>query len=177
MAKTMTKPQTLKKSFVPGSSRGAVSLRSLALQMALEAERQAAIGARIKQRKIELHTTEQDIADRVDVDKRTVQNWIAGKGIGSKNWSKLAAVLEVTDDWLLNGDPPEDESQLDRIESMLGEILRLVRGEALPELAQHFEAALGEPEAPGQARDGTDSESGATSAPRKARSPRTRHSA
>lgn len=133
----MTKRKDALQKFVPGSSRGPRNARTLLLQMAMEAERQKEIGARIKE--LRGRIPQPVIAEKVGVTLRAYQAWEAGGGIAWDNYGKLADAFGVDEDYLLYGEreEPGDVSQLDRIEAKLDTIMRALElstdepGEAL----------------------------------------------
>lgn len=119
----MPKSSAVVQSFVPGSSRGPRSGRTLALQMARlakeEAEKQRVIGERVAEARDAKRLTQPVVADRVGVTLRTVQNWEAGDTrISWAHLPKLAEVLDVTEDWILTGN--EDEPAADVVELPTG---------------------------------------------------------
>lgn len=145
MTNSITKPHGAKKSFVPGTSRGPRSARTLLLQMAMEEERQKEIGARIKELREGRRLTQPVVADRVGVTLRAYQAWEAGGGIAWQNLGRLAEVLGVDEDHVLYG-PPEERvvaggSQLDRIEAKLDELLSRLPASAGPAEVLEAEAA------------------------------------
>ena len=64
----------------------------------------------IKSRRKELNLTQEQLAEKVGVDRVSVSGWEKGKGISPKNLKKLAEVLNVTERSLLFG---EDDSKID----------------------------------------------------------------
>lgn len=110
--------------------------------MALDIERRKEIGARLKE--LRGPVPQPVVADRVGVTLRAYQAWEAGdSGIAYDNVVKLAKAFKVTEDYILNGPPPEtvDESQLDRIERRqedldrkLDEVLSLLRSTRFSQL-------------------------------------------
>lgn len=119
----MTKSSIAHRKYVPGSSRLPRSARTLALHMAMELERQQEVGARIKE--LRGPKPQPLIADEVGVTLRAYQEWEAGGGIAWANLQKLAAVFNVSENYLLYGaaETRGPQTQLDRIESKLNELL------------------------------------------------------
>lgn len=113
-----------RQTFVPGTSQFPRNPRTLALQMAMERKRQLEVADRI--RSLRGPKPQPVIADEVGVRLRTYQHWEAGDGIAWENLQKLASVFGVTENYLLYGHeaPVGPESQLDRIEAGVEEILR-----------------------------------------------------
>lgn len=146
------KSQIAQKGFVPGTSRGPRSARTLLLQMAADLERQREIGQRIKALREELGLTQPVLADKVGVTLRAAQAWEAGGGIGYENRKRLAEELGVSEEFLLFGEPGRQgpSTQLDRIEAKLDAVLVLLReeqdvaaNEAADAIGEHFEAGAG----------------------------------
>lgn len=128
----MTTSSVTTKSFAPGTSRGRRDTRTLQAQFddwlaqvaddndTARAERLTALFERSG------FNRQKDLAEAVDVETRTVQRWLAGEGIAKRHWDDLARVLDTSVGYLIFGetDPARiDESQLDRIEAKLDEIL------------------------------------------------------
>lgn len=115
--------------------------------MAMEAAQRAEIGQRIKELRGPLPQPE--LARKLNVSLRAVQKWEAGESAPQwENLVRLSEVFGVTQDYLLYGerDTVENESQLDRIESLLeglvSRVAALELGAALaPEAAQRIEPA------------------------------------
>ena len=89
--------------------------------MAMEAERQAQIAARI--RELRGPRPQRVIADLVGVTLRAYQAWEAGGGINWDNVRALADAFGVSEERLLYGRDEPDPSQLDRIESLVTQLL------------------------------------------------------
>jgi transcriptional regulator with XRE-family HTH domain len=131
------------KDFVPGTSRGARSLPTLALRMATVAERQREVGARL--RELRGARPQPLLADAIGVTLRAYQAWEAGEsGIAWRNLHALAEYHDVSENFLLYGDekPEGAGSQLDRIEAKLDKILGRLGPTDAPPLTEMWEEAL-----------------------------------
>jgi hypothetical protein len=128
----MTTSSVAPKRFQPGTSRGPRRVRTLAVQMAMEMERQLEVAARIKE--LRGVVPQPKMADQVGVTLRAYQRWEAGDGIRWDNLERLAELHGVSTNWLLYGDerPEGSRSQLDRMEAMLEEVLALLQDAAPP---------------------------------------------
>jgi transcriptional regulator with XRE-family HTH domain len=127
--------------------------RTLRAFMALQ---QREIGERIAElRKSRGNPPQEVVAQQLGVSYRAYQAWEAGDAKPSyRNLSKLAAFYGVSEEYiLLGGEMPERQvPQLNRIETMLAELLHLVRVQAgegaaadsVSRLAAAFAADLGE---------------------------------
>lgn len=147
----MTKSTLAQQGFMPGTSQRARSARTLALQMAMEEERQREVGARIKE--LRGPRPQPLVADAVHVTLRAYQAWEAGGGIAWENLQALAKFFEVSENYLLYGAevPRGPETQLDRIEIKLDEVLsRLPATDLAADLEQELDAALAQDAAPSQ---------------------------
>lgn len=122
----MTVSRATASHFVPGSSRGPRNVRTLALQMAMEKERQLEVAERI--RALRGPKPQPVVADEVGVGLRAYQHWEAGGGISWENLQRLAQVFGVSEDFLLygSGEAKGPETQLDRMERQLGRIVDLL---------------------------------------------------
>jgi len=89
--------------------------------MALQAERQAEVAARI--RELRGPKSQAAIAAEIGVTVRAYQRWEAGGGINWENIRPLADALGVSEERLLYGRDEPDPSQLDRIESLVMQLL------------------------------------------------------
>ena len=71
----------------------------------LDSEQRKQIGARIKQRRLELDLPMQYVADQMGVNKSTVQRYESGTIDNTKKMvlEGLSRVLDVTPEWLLSG--------------------------------------------------------------------------
>jgi transcriptional regulator with XRE-family HTH domain len=117
--------------------------------MAMEEERQREVGARIKE--LRGPRPQPLVADKVGVTLRAYQAWEAGGGIAWENLQRLAEFFAVSENFLLYGaeTPEGPQTQLDRIERQLAEVLRRLPEESVIE-------GLGEGRAdaePGDAQD------------------------
>lgn len=74
----------------------------------MDAHLQAQICARIKQARIEAGYTQEEMADLLAMTMRGYQNY-ESKRVPFRLLDKIAAVTNVTQMWLLRGDPPEAE--------------------------------------------------------------------
>lgn len=119
----MTNVKGTEARFVGGTSRGPRNAHTFALQMAMDKQRQLETAARI--RKLRGPKPQPVVADEVGVRLRTYQHWEAGDGIAWPNLQKLAEVFKVTENFLLYGEqePQGPQTQLDRIEGMLEQLL------------------------------------------------------
>jgi transcriptional regulator with XRE-family HTH domain len=66
-------------------------------------------GNRIKQRTAELHLSGSALAKQIGISRLQMYNWMNGRNAPRRdNLLKLAAVLQVTPEWIMsgNGDPP-----------------------------------------------------------------------
>lgn len=108
-----------------------------AIEHMARAEHDIEQGNRIKELRAKRHMTQQQLADRVHVDKRTLQFWEAGTVDPSyENKKLLARALGSTVDYISNG--PEEiipadplaglRDHLTRLEAKVDELLRQ-RGE------------------------------------------------
>lgn len=96
------------------------------LQMALADK---ARGQRIAQLRKRKRLTQQAMAERLHIAYRTYQTWEAGTMPEWPNLEKLAGELGVRPEDLIGDDhdmTPEQESQLDRIEAKLDELIVLL---------------------------------------------------
>lgn len=110
--------------------------RSVALWMA-EQDRQR--GERIRDLREAHAWTQRQLADKLQVDPKTVHNWEAGKELNPTNLRELAELLKVPMDYIRFGErgvpdltdmfasDPEALSQLDRIEERQEQILGELR--------------------------------------------------
>lgn len=130
--------------FAPGTSRGARSVETLALQIAKAISddmardedtrdpRKVAIGQRIKALRDPM--PQQKVIDNagLDVTLRAYQAWEAGdSGISWDNLERLAGFFGVTTEYLLSGvERRASPDQLDRIESKLDEALSMLHASA-----------------------------------------------
>lgn len=131
----MTKQALTQKNYVPGTSRGPRSVRTLLLQMAADKERQEEIGARLKE--LRGRKPQPVVADAVNVTLRAYQAWEAGdSGIAWDNLVKLAGYFGVSADYIEYGETGREgpSTQLDRIEAMLVEVLERLGDGAIEEL-------------------------------------------
>lgn len=146
----MTTSRGTTQSFAPGTSRGPTDRRRLAIQMAMELERQAEVAARIKE--LRGPKPQPVIADAVGVRLRTYQHWEAGDGgIAWENLQKLADVFAVSADYLLYGEREArgPQSQLDQMQATLEQIASDVR----ELMAQGFQRELEESDAQDERRE------------------------
>lgn len=121
--------------FVPGSSRRARSVHSLALRIAEELgvqlteeeeARRKAVAERLRELR-GLHS-QQWVANRIGVTSRAVQAWEAGGGIAPENIESLAALYKVDEDYILNGnDRRPSPDQVSEILNLLREQNQLLR--------------------------------------------------
>jgi transcriptional regulator with XRE-family HTH domain len=150
------KCKTVKRNYVPGTSRSPRNPATLLAQMG-DYER----GLRIKELREGRHLTQPALADRVGVTLRAYQEWEAGGGIQWDNAKRLAKALCVTPDFVMNGQKPdtprvlnglnsETRETLERLEANQETILRelrelraLLRDLALEELEQVLREAAG----------------------------------
>jgi transcriptional regulator with XRE-family HTH domain len=118
-----------------------------------ERDKQRQVGARIADAREERRLTQPTVADRVGVSLRAYQNWEAGHTrIAWANLGRLAAVLGVSEDYLLSGDGrgepavplptsvveqfAEIDARLANIEEMLSQLLQIREEQATdPEAA------------------------------------------
>lgn len=84
-------------------------------------EQEREICARIKQARIEAGLTQDEFADLLKVEKRTVQNYEADR-VPWRYLKEIAKITGRTQEWLLRGDVI-DATQMDRIEQKLDLIL------------------------------------------------------
>lgn len=127
MTKSITNPQTAKKSYAPGSSRLPRSVRTLALQMArADDERARARGERI--RELRGGVPQPRIAEQVDVTLRAYQEWEAGGGIAWDNLERLAEVHSVSPEYIEYGvaGRPRPGTDIERLEGKLDHALALL---------------------------------------------------
>lgn len=124
---------------VPITSQVPTSARSLALQMALEEERQREVGARL--RALRGAKPQPVVADEIGVTLRAYQRWEAGGGIAWQNLQAIAELYEVSENWLLYGDEETrgPRSQLDRIEDKLDRLVVQVNSLTVPTLDEAYE--------------------------------------
>lgn len=119
-------------SFVNSALRQPRSARTVLLRMARDQARAERID-QLKQGRPDL--TWQAIADYLGVTVRAAQAWRETGAISYVNARKLADLFEVDVLWLLQGagdGPAATASQLDRIESMLADLLVRVPADASP---------------------------------------------
>lgn len=81
------------------------------------------VGARIAQGRKEAGLTQKELADGAPFSARSLQDYEAGRLVPHKHLEYIAVRVGRSRSWLLTG----DEDQLDRIESKLDELLKLVR--------------------------------------------------
>lgn len=118
-------PRTFVSSQLPRNAR------TLALQMAMEAAQREEVGARIRELRGPLPQPE--LARKLDVSLRAVQKWEAGESAPQwENLVRLSKLFGVTQDFLLYGDRnmgtrADADTQLDRIEAKLDQVLSLLR--------------------------------------------------
>lgn len=87
--------------------------------------------------------TQEVFAEKVGVTLRAYQAWEGGESdISDENLPKLAAALTVSEDYITGRAPARlDESQLDRIEAGITEILGMLKDGALDDLLEkHLQA-------------------------------------
>lgn len=81
-------------------------------------------GTYLRELRAGVHETQQDVADAAGVSLRAYQAWEAGGKIKWENAVRLAEHFKVDPEGLVERDGASlDESQLDRIEGLLHEIL------------------------------------------------------
>lgn len=110
--------------YVPGTSRGPRSIRTVLLQMArAEDERAKARGDRI--RELRGSVPQPRIAEQVGVTLRAYQEWEAGGGIGWDNLVKLAETFGVSEEYVEYGvsGRPRPGTDLGRLERKLDALL------------------------------------------------------
>jgi DNA-binding XRE family transcriptional regulator len=137
--KSRTKRETRNQRFVAGSSRVPRNLNTLRAQMAAavqdmaRAERDIEQGRRIKELRVAQHLTQQALADRIHVDKRTLQFWESGTVNPSwENKKALARALKTSADYIANGpqagleasDALDLSKRLESLEAKLDELLK-----------------------------------------------------
>lgn len=94
------------------------------------------IGARIAQARLEAgHMTQEELAEALNVSKRSVQDYEAGVTIPWKHFQRLEQIFGRSLDWFLHGraeatpaEPQASDEELlarvERVESLLEELLR-----------------------------------------------------
>jgi transcriptional regulator with XRE-family HTH domain len=115
---------TAQRHYAPGTWQGPRTPPTVLFRMAMEAERQREVAARI--RDLRGPRPQRVIADLVGVTLRAYQAWEAGGGINWDNVQQLAEALGVTEEYLLYGRDAQaepDPSQLDRIEAKLDRLI------------------------------------------------------
>jgi transcriptional regulator with XRE-family HTH domain len=142
---------TAQRHYAPGTWQGPRTPPTVLFRMAMEAERQQEVAARI--RDLRGPRPQRVIADLVGVTLRAYQAWEGGGGINWDNVQQLASAFNVTEEFLLYGrtEAAPDPSQLDRIEakldqlleaaavlSQLDERLRLLEAQALADAAEEL---------------------------------------
>lgn len=113
------------------------TFHTLALVSSPEQERE--ICARIKRARIEAGLTQDEFADLLKVEKRTVQNY----ELDRVPWRYLKDISKITgraQEWLLRGDV-FDLSQMDRIEQLLKAIAQALGLESVSPAEQAAQAA------------------------------------
>lgn len=108
------------------SSQNARNLRRLLVEaMALEPQE---IGARIKRARELAGLRQEDLADIINVSNRTVQNLEAGDVKPYVHLGRIADALNVTQEWLLHGDPDTEatETELSQLRAEIGVLRRML---------------------------------------------------
>lgn len=85
------------------------------------------LGNRIKQRRLELGLTQEDIAKKIGVNRSTVSSWeIERREPDGEILAKLANILQCTTDFLLGNNTPSLQ-QKDPVEENWPEVLQVLR--------------------------------------------------
>lgn len=81
------------------------------------------IGARIQQKRREMHLTQESLAEKMEVSVQMISNLELGKkAIRPENLVKVCRVLQISADYILTGNHPEwESSELGRSLSRLSE--------------------------------------------------------
>lgn len=93
-----------------------------------------AIGDRIQQARKEVGLTQDELADRIGVKMRQVQNYESGESDPYRKLSRIAEATGKPREWFYGDDVSEQDAagvaaRLDQVEATLEEILRELRGQ------------------------------------------------
>src|SRR3990167_6793044 len=114
------------------AATNARNFRTFLLMQQFEAQ---AIGARIRQARLEAGMTQEELAEGSSVSKRSLQDYEYGVTIPYRHLTELATILRRSVAWFLHGAeadrPPEEDAALaDRmtaLEAQMQELVRAVR--------------------------------------------------
>jgi PAS domain S-box-containing protein len=107
-----------------------------------ETEERARVGQRIARARKEAGLTQQELADRIGVGRRSVQGYESGQIAGYRHLNRIAAAVGRSRHWLVADDPAPEPSEMST--DLRVELRDLIRQELIATLSG-AEAANGEP--------------------------------